>query len=105
MRAATVGGPQLIGGRFVVRAEWSTPEGARPALNVSASGKKRIGAALDVWVDEAGREVAPPRARAHHQALGLAVLTLLGVAGVVRIIHRVVGPVLDWWRPAGWETE
>jgi hypothetical protein len=87
-------------------ARW-TVGGERHTKSVSTRSDAKIGDHIDIWVDAAGDQVAPPMTRsdATKQAISVGVLAWFGVAGGSFAVVGAVHLLLDRRRLAGWDRE
>jgi hypothetical protein len=90
-----------------VRAIWVAPDGALRSGEVLAPAGTQAGAAVPVWVDEAGRQTGPPLGRSQVicQAALDAVLAVVGLGLILLCAGMLARAVLDRRRLAAWESE
>jgi Na+-transporting methylmalonyl-CoA/oxaloacetate decarboxylase gamma subunit len=88
-----------------VRARWKPPGGPVRTGYVEAPAGTRAGSTVQVWLDRAGKPVAPPLLRSQVQGwvFMMAVLAPVFLGLLLMIVMGILGRVLERRRLANWE--
>ncbi|MEU9018607.1 hypothetical protein [Actinomadura sp. NPDC048394] len=91
--------------RLVAVARWRGSDGMWRMAKVPVNGGHRPGSSVRLWIDQSGREVAPPRTRAQtwNQALSYCLITMAGIGFLLLEVRRAVRLRLDRRRSERWE--
>ncbi|MGY1708825.1 hypothetical protein ACI8AC_04875 [Geodermatophilus sp. SYSU D00758] len=104
---ATARVDSAYGGRLLVAAEWTAPDGRPAAGDVPAPGAVRAGDRLTVWLTADGEPSGPPMS-AWETTRSAVVLTALGwvaTVAVLVVVHAVVLWLVDRHRDRTWTRE